>query len=598
MMNIKPNHVGRITSRQPLLAAVITGILLSALPPLPAASDSRSDKSPWGIASGSEWAKEFPKFNPLLDKAGVTWMRFFPEWSTIQPAQGQWSWDYADQFVSNSRDNHIRVAATLAYAAKWATPDGSTRTMPLKDNQYWRDYVTGVVTRYQKDIQHWEVWNEFNGSFARGQKTPKVYADLVRDASQAAKIVDPDAKIGMSVANFDVGFLDAAIKAGAAGHFDYVAVHPYENLGAVLDGGEMGFLSLAGSLRKMLKDNHQPADLPLWITEIGLQSSVQPDPVNDARQADSLVMCYVLSLAQGFDKIFWFEARGPAYGKSTDHGIIRADWSLRPVYHALANMTTLLGSEPRYLGWINVGGEGYGFLFQGKTGPVLSTWAVKGKEGPSSVRFGRDVQVLDVLGTSAPLPSGTPLTLTRSPLYVTGLPPDLVEQARANQGKSFPWGIDYAKINTARIILGATNREEGIKQTKLATTETVHGLDWSARKSTNLKGGEGHFIYFRADPTFAGFGSKNLEMTVVVRRTNPEVPVSINLTYESLTGYKETKGGRWEVPAGEEWVEHTWTVNDANFVGAWGWNFRTDAGGSKGEFQIREVRVKKLPATP
>lgn len=595
-MNKKSNQAGRITSRQPLLAGVIAGILLSgALPPLAAANDSRSDKSPWGIASGSEWAREFPKFNPLLDKAGVTWMRFFPEWNTIQPAQGQWSWDYADQFVSNSRDNHIRVSGTLAYAAKWATPDGSTRTMPLKDNQYWRDYVRGVVTRYRKDIQYWEVWNEFNGSFAKGQKTPKVYADLVRDASQAAKAVDPDAKIGMSVANFDVGFLDAAIKAGAAGHFDYLAVHPYENLAAALDGGEMGFLSLAGSLRKMLKDNNQPADLPLWITEIGLQSSVLPDPVKDARQADSLVMCYVLSMAQGFDKIFWFEARGPTYGKGTDHGIIRADWSPRPVYHAFANMTALLGAEPRYLGWVNVGGEGYGFVFQSKSGPVLVTWALKGKEGQTSARFGRDVQVLDVLGASAPRPAGTPLTLTRSPVYVTGLPADLVEQARANQVKNFPWGIDYSKIDTARITLGATNREEGVKQTKLITTDSVHGLDWSARKSNNLKGGEGHFIYFRVDPTFVGFGNKNLEITAVVRRMTPDIPVGITLTYESLSGYKGLKGGRWEVPAGEEWVEHTWTVDDANFVGAWGWNFRTDSGGSKGEFQIREVRVKKLP---
>lgn len=571
-------------------AACLAGASVGAQPP------QRTDKSPWGIASGSEWANQYPKFDPLLHEAGITWLRYFPEWQTLQPAKEQWNWSPADSFVSTAADNHIRVAGVFAYAAKWATRDGGTRKMPLKDNQDWRDYVEGAVSRFKGSMQYWEVWNEFNGSFASGEKTPKVYADLVRDASETARKVDPDVKIGMSVANFSVGFLDAAIKAGAAGHFDYLAVHPYENLGAALDGGEMGYLSLAGSLRKMLRDNQQPVNMPLWITEIGVQSSVEPDPQKDARQADALVMCYVLSLAQGFDKIFWFEARGPSYGKGTDHGIIRKDWSLRPVYHAFKNMTALLGAEPAYLGWVNVGGNGYGFVFQGARGPVLVSWALKGTEGVQA-SFAGDVVVADVSGNATPLGAGQGVKLTRSPIYATGLPAALVAEAKANRAKDFPWGTDYSKVDTARIALGATNREDGIKQTKLGTSDVVHGLDWSARKSNNLKGGEGHFIYFRVDPTFAGFGNNHLAITAVVRRVSQDKGVGITLTYESVSGYKSAKGGRWEVPAGEEWVEHTWTVDDANFVGAWGWNFRTDSGGSKGEFQIKEVRVQKLPAT-
>ena len=148
----------------------------------------------------------------------------------------------------------------------------------------------------------------------------KDYAELVVTAYNAAKKVDPDAKIGLSVANFDVGFLDAVIKAGAADHFDFICVHPYENLGAVADGGEVGYLSLAGNLRKMLAANKQRQDIPLWITEIGFQAPIKPEAKGDAEQADMLAKAYVLSLAQGFDRIFWFEARGPAYGKGTDHG--------------------------------------------------------------------------------------------------------------------------------------------------------------------------------------------------------------------------------------------------------------------------------------
>ena len=125
-----------------------------------------------------------------------------------------------------------------------------------------------MVARYHSDIKYWEVWNEFNGSFAEGG-SPEMYAELVREASIAAKKIDPTAKIGMSVANFDVRFLDAAIKAGAASHFDYICVHPYEILAGLRDGGEPAFLNMTTTLRKMLDANKEPRDTPLWITEIG-----------------------------------------------------------------------------------------------------------------------------------------------------------------------------------------------------------------------------------------------------------------------------------------------------------------------------------------
>ena len=185
-----------------------------------AAGDPRDDRSPWGVASGAEWFSAYPAFNPLLKQAGVRWLRGFYEWQTIQPTQGYWNFALPDRLVEDARSNGIHLSGVFAYLAPWASADGGTRKFPIKDIQFWRDYVSGVVGRYHSDIKYWEVWNEFNGSFARGG-SPKIYADLVREASIAAKKIDPTSKIGMSVANFDVGFLDAAIKAGAANYFDY-----------------------------------------------------------------------------------------------------------------------------------------------------------------------------------------------------------------------------------------------------------------------------------------------------------------------------------------------------------------------------------------
>jgi hypothetical protein len=562
----------------------------------PAKADPRDDASPWGIASGAEWSGDYPKFNPMLQKAGVGWLRLFPEWQVIQPKKDQWNWKSSDAMAADARANNIHLLVCWAYLAPWASADGGTRKFPIKDIRYWRDYITGTVERYQKDVKYWEVWNEFNGSFGDSKNKVKDYAELVVTAYDAGKKIDPTAKIGLSVANFDVGFLDAVIKAGAADHFDFICVHPYENLGAVAEGGEVGYLSLAGNLRKMLAANKQRKDIPLWITEIGFQAPTKPDAKGDAEQADMLAKAYVLSIVQGFERIFWFEARGPAYGKGTDHGIIRPDWTPRPAYDALKTMTAVLGQQPRYLGWLDLGKGGYGFLFQGQKGNVLAAWSPAGKE--YKVKFDAEVAVTDLAGKQSPLPAGQELVLTQRPVFISDVPADLAKQAQGNDGKPYPWGGDYANAKVVTCRLGAANTEDGLKQVNPKTTVVVNEQETlveSYRRpdfaNPALKN-EGRYVYFRVDPQFVPFGTKELEITIVAKRLASDKEAGMNLTYESMKGYTGAQGW-WTIPKDDKWHENTWKISDANFVGQWGWNFRFDANGSPNEFLIKEVRVKK-----
>ena len=555
----------------------------------------RDDASPWGMGTSAEWSGQYPRFNPLLRDAGVRWLRLFPEWPGNEPKPGQWTWDGADQIVANARANNLRVTGFWGYFAPWASADGGTRKGPIKDIQLWRDYIAASVTRYHRDIQYWEVWNEFNGSFYQGKDKPKEYADLVVAACDTAKKIDSDARIGMSVANFDVGFLDAAIKAGAAGHFDYICVHPYENLGAVAENGEAGYLSLAGNLREMLQANKQPVDTPLWITEFGCATPIKPDPKGDAHEAEMLVKGYVLSLAQGFQRVFWFEARGPSYGGGSDLGIIRPDWTPRPAYDALKTMTWRLGPEPRYLGWLDLGPGGFGFVFQQQTDTVLVAWAPSDKE--CRVAFPADVKQTDLAGTETALAAGKDLVLTRAPVFVGNLPTGLSQQAHANLGKPYPWGGDYAHATTVTCHLGALNKDDGLKQVNPKTTIVVNDLTATCRRTDFANRdlhGEGHYVYFRVTPQFVPYGTTNLEITIVAKRIAPERPAGMLLCYESKgQGYKGAPE-RWVIPADDQWHEQAWTLHDANFVGQWGWNFRFDAAGSANAFDIREVRVRKV----
>ena len=100
-------------------------------------------------------------------------------------------------------------------------------------------------------------------------------------------------------------------------------------------------------------------------------------------------------------------------------------------------------------------------------------------------------------------------------------------------------------------------------------------------------------MYFRVNQDFSASETKDLAITVVARRVEQKKETSISLFYESLRGYRSAQG-RFKVQAGKNWSSHTWKVNDANFVGGWGWSFRTDSHDSPGEIAIKEVRVKKM----
>ena len=582
----------RLLTRVAVLAALISGIVAlreagggdtSATAPV---DQQRDDSSPWGVATGSQWFSAYPIFNPIMKEAGVRWLRGFYEWQTIQPKQGYWNFTLQDRLVDNARTNNMHLVGVFAYLAPWASANGGTRKFPIKDIQFWRDYVTAMVERYHADIKYWEVWNEFNGSFAENGSV-EMYAELVREASVAAKKVDPTAKIGMSVANFDVNFLNLAIEAGAADHFDFICVHPFEKLHALSYGGEPALLGMAGTLREMLASNHQPADMPLWITEIGSEAPVTPNDQEDQVQANLLIKAYLLAIASGFQRVFWFEARGPSYGKQADLGLIRADMTPRPSYAALKAMTAILSPSPLAIGWLNMGDGSYGFVFEAQGKYVLAAWRFKKHD--IDITFAGDVRVTDLKSDPRPLQAGKALHLTDTPQLIVDIPVALVREAQSNKLKPYPWDGEYAGSKEVRARLQTTNIENGMTQISPETT-----IPDSAWRQTDISrpGGEGHYVYFLVSPQFVPFGTRSLQITAIVRRLSPDKPAGFSVNYESQKGYVNTSYSN--IPEDDSWHEVSWNVSDANFVGAWGWNLRLNAISSPNDFLIKEVRVKNI----
>ncbi|MBC7329061.1 endo-1,4-beta-xylanase [bacterium] len=541
----------------------------------------------FAIATGAETLGYYHKLFPLLKEAGITWVRIFPEWAQIQPKEGEWDFSLADSILKSAKENNLQILGIFLYLAPWVSAKPpSTRAFPIKDIKYWRDYVREVVKRYKGQIKYWEVYNEFASFSENG--TLKDYAELVKNAYDVAKEIDPECKVGMNWNEFDLTSLEKVIELGAGGHFDFVCVHPYALLDRVMKGREEAFISMMDNFRKLLRKTGQREDIPLWVSEIG--QPAKNEPAHESRQAEALIKAYTLCLVQGIERVFWFEGRGPSYGEGGSFGIIGEDWEKRPSFYALQTLTRLLGPNPKYLGWFPLSPLSRSFVFKGEKEAVMISWAME--EG-IEISLPKGVRVLDLTGK--PVSFNGKLSLPKSPIFILNLPSDWVNRARQNKGKPFPWNRDFSKAKEIywKMEENGKDNENGLYLIDWQDKENIVQIEGSYARRTD-RGKKIYYLEFDVDDSFASIGDKELEITVVACRLDAAQPegTGCNLIYESKEGYRHINDW-WTIPSEPGWHQYTFHINDANFANCWGWNFCISVVASPGDICVKEVIVRK-----
>jgi hypothetical protein len=449
--------------------------------------------------------------------------------------------------------------------------------LPAEDPNGWSTHVSGLVARCKGRVQHWEVWNE-PPNFTQ-DKSPESYAKVVVAAYDAAKRVDPTVQVGIAVKSNHVQWLEAAIRAGAKDHFDYVTLHPYEVLDMVDKGGEALFLNIVPTVRTMLQANNpERANAPVWFTELGTPISATTTP---ELQAARLLRAYTLGIAQGAARIHWFEGQD---GDSGPFGLLDSGGKRRASYAALSNLIATLGTNPSYVGWVTPTDGVYGFVFRTPTDVVMVAWA--SPAASRSLTFETPVTALDPTNGSRTRTSHS--TVTTLPVIFTELPTWWADQASANLSRPFPWGGDFT--GAASVSLVAPNIEQGLHQFGEPAIRTFDGRparDASTRSSQS----------FAVDPNFASYLTGPLKITVVVRR-NGQAPAGFNFAYESTNGWKTT-GNWYTVPPGDAFATKEYTLTDAEFVGNWAYHFMLDSDSkANSQYSIQSVTVTKLAQNP
>jgi hypothetical protein len=327
-------------------------------------------------------------------------------------------------------------------------------------------------------------------------------------------------------------------------------------------------------LRDALKASApERANAEIWVTEVGRRIETRNGKTTtETDAAKTLAKLYTMGLAQGIKRTLWFEAQDPQ-GEDQGFGLLQRDGSPRAAYRTIKAMTACLGATPAYQGWLalGVGGRGFGFVFQGAGKPVLVAWMPAG-ETDHTVSFRGDVEVMNALtAATTTLPSGQPLALSDTPVFVVGVPEALVKEAQANAARNFPWGGDYASAKTVSVKLGATPENQGVFQVGAKATPTLRYPDGST--GILVRGDQSTSYYVH--PSFASFAARDYYVRVTVRRVAPG-NVGMNLFYEAADSqgrapYKNC--GQWfGTTADNGWQTHTWHVTDACFSKMWGFD--------------------------
>ncbi|WP_029033801.1 endo-1,4-beta-xylanase [Salinimicrobium terrae] len=123
--------------------------------------------------------------------------------SRIQPREGDFNFELADQFVEFGEENDMHIHGhTLIWhsqAPDWFFVDDEGETVsPEVLKQRMKDHITAVVGRYKGRVHSWDVVNEAiedDGSYRESEFFKILGDDFVKLAFQYTHEVDPEAEL-------------------------------------------------------------------------------------------------------------------------------------------------------------------------------------------------------------------------------------------------------------------------------------------------------------------------------------------------------------------------------------------------------------------
>ena len=328
--------------------------LLSVLSVL-SVSSTAYDQSPFGINGlnmihGRQSPNVFEdgrKTAKVMKDAGINWARLELWWGVLEPEKGKFDWTFSDKVAQLYRDEKMNGLVLLCYSSAWSGKPPAD----AEERALYANYVYQVVNRYKDTFHVWEIWNEPNIPTFWPEPNVGDYTLMLKEAYKAAKKADPNCVVlAASTSGPDLDFIKGMYQYGGWDSCDGISIHPYsmsggpivQRLDKILRMHQKWMASHATCRAVQINPHsvmHVISIKSLWITEMGWTTR---SPQSEQDQAIYLTQSYVISLANGVEKLFWFCLND--WGEKW--GIIKGTDPLdpKPSYKAYQRLTRALGS--------------------------------------------------------------------------------------------------------------------------------------------------------------------------------------------------------------------------------------------------------------
>ncbi|MGQ9493055.1 MAG: O-antigen ligase family protein [Anaerolineae bacterium] len=229
--------------------------------------------------------KDLQRVLHSMQEGGFHWIRQHFYWSEIEPAPGEYHWEYWDRIVTAVNQLGLEMIAVLDTSPTWARDpvDKDNRFAPPQFATTYGLFVRAFAQRYGSQIRYYEVWDQPNISPHWGARPidPARYTYLLKVAAKELKRWDADAIVlcaGLAP-NVESGgrnmsevlFLRGIYQAGGQGYFDVLAAKPYgfwsgpEDRRVALQ--VLNFSRLILLREEMVR--HGDSGVPIWAVEFG-----------------------------------------------------------------------------------------------------------------------------------------------------------------------------------------------------------------------------------------------------------------------------------------------------------------------------------------
>ncbi len=381
----------------------------------------------------------------IMGRAGIKWMRpwlnYENTWPVIEPNKGEYNWNYLDETFQQLAQAKQAYQFMFMWAPGWAAIKGGNYVAP-EHYADWAEHVKKVVTRYQEQVQYWEVWNEpnLNGSWSPSSpdvaENVRVYIEHLKEAYKAVKGVDANAKvIAISAGGGPLPYTKEFARQGGLNYCDAISLHiymPYPERG--------NYWAVLQEIKEVLAA-HNAGHKEVWINELGTGAyDLYPDYAREVgysemQQANWNVRQAIMDLAFGYRSL-WFCSYDPRNSEDKRQwtwdsgiGIYYLGYQPKLAYPAIAGLTYQLEGA-KFVSKLTLGAQTWGMVFEKDGEAIICFWTEEGTENFELPLEEQEITLFDMFGNKRCLNAqGLTFLATESPQYIRGVKLDYLRYA-------------------------------------------------------------------------------------------------------------------------------------------------------------------------